>query len=193
MSENTQVKKSKLVPILLIVLIVVAVGGIVTAVLLLLNQNNGGSGEDREPVNTIGYQNEGVVALDPDELQKIMEEMVEQAAEGMMDLSYKHVAYSTDGVNFACDLGNPVSNRYDMYFQIVLNNEEQDQVLLTGLLPPGSEMETFKSEIEFEVGDYEAILIFTQVDDDHATIVGQSMVILNLIVTDFGYETLPEE
>ena len=193
MSDNAQVKNNKLVPILLIILIVVAVGGIITAVLLLLNQNDGGSGEDREPVNTIGYQNEGVVALDPDELQKILEGMVEEAAEGMMDLSYKHVAYSTDGVNFACDLGNPLSNRYDMYFNIFLNTEEQEQVLLTGLLPPGSEMESFKSEIKFDIGEYESVLVFTQVADDHATIVGQSMVILNLIVTDFNYETLPEE
>ena len=187
MSDNTQVKNSKLVPILLIILIVVAVGGIITALFLLLNKD-GGSGEDGEPAHTIGYQNEGVVALSPDDLQKIMEDMVVQAEEGMVDLNYRHMAYSTDGVNFACDLGNSAANRYDMYFNIYLDDEFQEQVLLTGLLPPGSELESFVSEIPLDPGEYESVLVFTQVADDHATIVGQAMVVLTLVVLDGEYD-----
>ena len=184
MSENIKEKKSKLVPILLIIIAVLLAGGIIAAVLILLNQNKTEGADDREPSFTIGYEQNGVVALDPDDFQQLMEGLVIQAQEGMMDLTFRTIAISEDGVNFACDLGNDIANRYDMYLNIYLDEAMEQQVLLTGLLPPGAKLESFKSEIPLEVGEYESILVFTQVDDDHATIVGQSMVSLTLKVLD---------
>ncbi|MCH5349917.1 MAG: hypothetical protein J1E40_11385 [Oscillospiraceae bacterium] len=191
MSENVQEKKSssKLVPILLIVVIVLLIGGIVAAVVLLTKNNSGDdpSAEgDGEAIVTIGYEGNGVVALDEDELKRILEEMQREADEGMIDLTYKNVAVSTDGVHFACDLGNSPSNRYDMYFNIYLDNDINKQVLLTGLVPPGSSLSTFESEIPFEPGNYTSTLVITQVGDDHGTIVGQVMVVLELIVGEPG-------
>ena len=180
MSENTQGNKNKLVPILIIIIGVLLIGGAVAAVFLFTGGNGGG--EDGEPAFTIGYEADVKVAENADDLQEIFEAMAAQ--EGMVDLSYKHVAASTDGTNFVCSIGNPVSNRYDMYLNIYLNNEEQDQILLTGLLPPGTMIEEFKSEIKLDPGEYESFLVFTQIDDDHATIVGQAIVVLTLIVTD---------
>lgn len=189
MSENVQEKKSssKLVPILLIVVIVLLIGGIVAAVLLMKNNGDDSAAEgDGEAIVTIGYEGNGVVALDEDELKRILEEMQREADEGMIDLTYKNVAVSTDGVHFACDLGNSPSNRYDMYFNIYLDNDINKQVLLTGLVPPGSSLSTFESEIPFEPGNYTSTLVITQVGDDHGTIVGQVMVVLELIVGEPG-------
>ena len=76
MSENVQEKQksSKLVIILLIVLIVLILAGIVTAIVLFGKQNNDDSsaeGED-DPAVTIGYEGNGVVALDEGEFVKTM-------------------------------------------------------------------------------------------------------------------------
>ena len=186
MSENVQEKKSsKLVVILLIVLIVLVIGGVITAIVLLNKDKDdiSADGEEAETSFTIGYHGQGVVALDEDEFKRIFEEMQREAEEGMIDLSYKNVAVSEDGVHFECELGNPISNRYDVYYNIYLNNDMDQQILLTGLIPPDSELSEFDSEIPLEPGEYTSTLVITQIEDDHATIHGQAYVVLNLIVT----------
>ena len=185
MSENVKEKKSsKLVIILLAVVIVLLIVGIIIGVILFSKRNNDDSTEDGEPVVTIGYEGAGVVALGEDEFKKTMEEMIRQAEEGLMDLRYKNIAESTDGVHFNCMIGNSENNLYDMYFNIYLNTDLEQQVLLTGLVPPGEMIETFESEIPLDPGDHEATLVFTQVKDDHATICGQVMVVLHLVVNE---------
>ena len=185
MSENVQEKKSsKLVVILLIVLIVLVIGGVITAIVLLNKNNDDISAEgDEETAVTIGYQGQGVVALGEDEFRRIWDQMQREAEEGMIDLSYKNVAVSEDGVHFECQLGNPISNKYDVYYNIYLDNDLEQQVLLTGLVPPDSQISTFESEIPLDVGEYESTLVITQIEDDHATIHGQAYVVLKLIVT----------
>ena len=188
MSENVQEKQksSKLVVILLIVLIVLILAGIVTGIVIFGKKNNDGSSAEGEvePAVTIGYQGNGVVALGEDEFVKTMEEMIKQAEEGMMDLRYKNIADSNDGVNFNCMIGNSENNIYDMYFNIYLETDLDKQILLTGLVPPGSMIEEFESEIPLDPGEYTATLVFTQVKEDHATICGQVMVVLTLVVNE---------
>ncbi|MDE6596676.1 MAG: hypothetical protein K2K44_11815, partial [Oscillospiraceae bacterium] len=132
MSENVQEKQksSKLVIILLIVLIVLILAGIVTGIVLFGKKNNDDFSAEGEPAVTIGYEGAGVVALGVDEFVNTMEEIIRQAEEGMMDLRYKNVAYSDDGVNFSCMIGNSENNLYDMYFNIYLGTDLDKQVLL---------------------------------------------------------------
>ena len=187
MSENVHDKKSsKLVIILLIIIAVLLIAGIVTAVILFGKQGDdslsadGADGEETKV--TIGYEGYGIGVLSEDELQAQWERMIEEAKEGMIDLEYKNQMISYDGDNFECKIGNAISNKYDMYANIYLDDELQQQVVLTGLVPPGSEIDSFKSEIHFDPGEYEAILVFTQVGDDHASIVGQTMLRVALLV-----------
>lgn len=188
MSEKEIVEVVKKAPaksviILSAIIGVLVIGLVVTAVLFLLNP--GGSADDgRTPDITIGYEQNGVVAIKPDDINAIFGQMVDEAQDGMMDLSYKHIALSADGVNFVCSLGNSASNKYDMYMNLYLDNSLEQQLLLTGLIPPGSKIEEFESEIPLDPGTYDAILVFTQVASDHATIKGQVMVVLHLVVTD---------
>ena len=184
MSENVQEKQksSKLVIILLIVLIVLILAGIVTAIVLFGKQNNDDSSAEGEPAVTIGYEGNGVVALDEGEFVKTMEEMIRQAEEGMVDLRYKNTAESDDGVNFICYIGNSENNIHDMYFNIYLNDDFEQQILLTGLVPPGAMIETFESEIPLDPGEYSATLVFSQVGEDHASMLGQVLVTITLVV-----------
>ena len=188
MSDSATGKRgpSKAVVILLIVIAVLVAGGGVTVAWLLLGQDKDGEG-DEEPARTIGYQNEGIIIVDENDLDKI------PPPAGMIDLNYKNVAESTDGVNFTCEIANSASNEYDMYFTIYLDETFEDQLLLTGLVPPGGEMRNFTSEIPLENGIYETVLTMTQVDDDHGTIVGQVSVVLNLYVYDESKESEENE
>ena len=189
MAENVQKKdSSKTVTILLIVLILLVIGGIAAGAILLSNRNvdedsSLAQGEETTAF-TIGYEMNGVVALGEEALQDAFNEMARKAEEGMMDVQYQNVIHSKDGVNFTCSLGNSETNRYDMYLNIYLDYDLDQQMLLTGLIPPESKIDSFKSEIPLKPGRYEAMLVFTQIEDDHATIHGQSKVALIVIVGD---------
>lgn len=174
-------KSSKTVIILLIIIIVLLLAGGVTAVILLTRDN----GEQTEKLDASGgiiHYDEAAVALDEDSLRAQLEDAQKKAEEGQMALRYQKTAYSSDGTNFICDIGNSTANSYDMYINIYKDPELTEQVLLTGLIPPGSGIKEFESEIPFRPGTYETTLVLTQVEDDHSTFHAQLMVTLELVV-----------
>lgn len=186
MAENTQEakKSSKAIMILLIILILLLIGGIVTVTVILLNKDDTSDAEaNSEPKVgiTLPYDN-GAVLLDEDSLQKQVEAMYERAKEGSMVLQFKSTAVSKDGEHFECEIGNAIENNYDMYINIYKDDTLEDQILLTGLIPPGSGIYEFESETPIFPGTYEAILVLTQVEDDHETIHAQVAVVLTLEV-----------
>lgn len=167
---------------------VAVVGGAAVTTAVLLNNNNSNISDtenedngNNAPAVTIGFEQNGVVVMEDDDFAAMMEEAQRQASEGMMDLSYKTTVISVDGVNFECDFGNPISNPYYMYFNIYLDGEE---ILRTGLVEPGMELNSFKSSVKLAPGAYEAVMVFTQVEDDMATLCGQVMVAIDVVVYD---------
>ena len=94
----------------------------------------------------LGYAEGTTVVEDPDALQKAVDEMYAHAAEGGVTLEYKNDARSTDGENFSCYIANAAENRYDMYLQIFADSELTDQLLLTGLIRPGSAFDNISLE-----------------------------------------------
>lgn len=185
MSETIKEEKksSKAVIILLIIVILLLLAGGITAAVLFMKN-------DKEPVPDEGNKNfmiqydEAAVALDEDELKKQFGDALKKAEEGQIALRYKNVAYSTDGVNFTCDIGNSTANTKDLYFNIYTDSTFEEQILLTGLVPPGQGITEFTSEIPFEPGTHEAVLVFTRVDDDHSTMLGQAKVTYSLVVEE---------
>lgn len=181
MSENVKEKQKSsktLIIILLIIILLLLAAGIVAAV-ILLKKDDGAQLPDNGGI--IQYE-AGVVNLE--DAQKVMDELSESAKNGNMIVSYKGYAYSKDGKHFECSINNNIGNEYDMYINIYKDSSFEEQILLTGLIPPGSGIEEFDSEIKLDPGEYETTLVFTQVEDDHSTIHAQSMVVLRLIVEE---------
>lgn len=182
MAETVQENKksSKAIIILLIIIIVLLLAGGVTAV-VLLTRDNGDQPEKLDASGGIIHYDEAAVALDEDSLRSQFEDAA-KAAEGTMALKYQSEARSSDGTNFSCYIGNSEANEYDMYANIYLDEALTEQVLLTGLIPPGSGIQEFESEIPLSPGTYETVLVLTQVEDDHSTFHAQVMVTLTLVV-----------
>lgn len=179
MAENVQENKkpSKTVVILLVIIIVLLlVGGGAAAYYFTRN--------DTEKIDASGgiiKYDEAAVALDEFSLRSQYADAV-KAAEGTMALKYQAEARSSDGTHFSCYIGNSEANEYDMYANIYLDEEFTQQVLLTGLIPPGSGIQEFDSEIPLSPGTYDTVLVLTQVEDDHSTFHAQLMVALTLVV-----------
>ena len=196
MSESVkETKSSKTVVILLIVLVILVIGGIIAGVMLLQNRkiDEDISAEAEETTKfVLGYEANGVVLFGEDELSKMLEEAYAHMEENMINIQYKHIIQSEDGVNFACYLGNPPTNDYDVYLNIYLDNNLDKQMLLTKLIPPGSLLEYFESEIKVEPGTHDVLLVVTQVEDDHATIHGQVQLILTALVGEENINSYSE-
>lgn len=181
MAENVQEKKSsKAIIILLIIIIVLLLGGGVFAV-LYFNEDGGEDVPDTPQETGLVHYDGAAVVLDEENFGEQFQKLVDDANKGVA-IQFKNVAYSYDGTHFNCKIGNPEYSSYDVYYGIYLDETFQDQVLLTGLFPPGTAIEEFDSEIPFEPGEYKVVLVLTQVEDDHSTFHAQSFVNLDLIV-----------
>ena len=183
MAENVKDSKSSktLVIILIIVIVLLLAGGSVAAVLLLNKEDNtSADGDPAETAAVLGYE-EGVVLIDPDKAQQQVDEMLKKSGSGI-PLMFKNTAFSTDGINFTGEIGNPSRSAYDVYYDLYMDESLEDQLYISALIPPGSKIEKFEINRQLDPGDYEAVLVLTQVEDDHSTLRAQSLVYLTLHV-----------
>lgn len=182
MSENVKEEKKSLktvIILLIIVILLLIAAGIGVAVFFV--KKTSPLPDDGDNGGLIQYET-GLVALD--NVQELYDELQEKANEGQMVVSYKGYAYSEDGTHFSCEIDNSYANPYDMYINIYKDSSFEEQILLTGLIPPGSGITEFDSEIKLDPGEHETTLVLTQVEDDHSTLHAQSMLVLRLVVIE---------
>ena len=113
----------------------------------------------------IGYATE-VVTSDPVTLQQQVDAMVERSQQPGLALEYKDTAFSTDGKNFECYIGNSADNIYDMFFTLYKDPEMTEILFLSELLRPGSRFEKITLEETLEPGTYDVYLVHTEVKDN---------------------------
>lgn len=176
--------RKKLLIIVIISAAALILSGIAAVLLIIGNYEkspNNPSGVDTQKYFEDGKlkYDDGAVVLGTDNPNQILEEI----QEGYLSLSHKTQAVSSDGENFECYILNGIENKYDFFINIYKDKTAEEQLLLTGLIPPGSGIDHFKSEIKLEPGEYEALLVITQVEDDHETLRGNQLFLaLHLIV-----------
>lgn len=114
----------------------------------------------------IGYAS-NVVTDSPETLQKAVDEMYEKAANDPgVSLEYKDTAFSSDGKNFKCYIGNSEKNAYDMFITIYEDPQMENILFLSELLRPGSRFEEITLEKTLEPGTHDVYLVHTQVQDN---------------------------
>ena len=196
MAEENKDSKSKVIIVVLITVIVLLVAGVGVGAVFILNSSNEGSDRSEIPTTAetlkddnndnpliLDYDN-SAVALDEDSLSKAVEELREKSKNGYVNLKFKNLATSNDGINFDCYLGNSDGNVYDMFFNIYKDATLSEQIYLSGLVSPGNVIESFESEIKLDPGEYSCMILFTSVSDDHTTMMSQIPVEITLVVNE---------
>ena len=139
------------------------------------------SSDKNNDVPVLDYDN-SAVALDEEDLEKQFQELQDKVNEGQVSLEFQNAAFSENGTDFTCYLANSSSNTEDMFFNIYTDGTFTEQIYLSGLLSPGSVITSFKSDVKFKPGNYEVIVLFTTVSDDHKTMTSQTPVAITLKV-----------
>lgn len=168
-------KKKKIFLLLVVILVLAAVG---VAVFLWYKNRE----KDDDDSNKLGYDASAVVVTDPDELQKMVDDMASQ--DGKISLEYKNVAQSSDGSEFECYIANSANNVCDMYIGIYTDASYKEELYLTQLLKPGTGITKFKCNKKMEPGQHDVILVFTLVEDDHKTVRTQTKVTYKMYVDE---------
>jgi len=137
---------------------------------------------DVQPEGNLFEYDNSAVAIDEDSLSKALDALADKVKDGNMNISMKTTATSSDGSNFACKLANAPENRYDMFMTLYLD-DTGEEIYKSGLIPLGMEIETFQTNRKLDPGNYEATLVYTQVNDDKATVHATVSVGLTLQVT----------
>lgn len=180
-------KQQKRVSPLTVVLIIIIVLLIAAAAVLALGRFGGEKEPDAENLGDastplIGYEEGVTVVDDPDALQKAVDEAYAEAAKRGVSLEYQNGATSSDGINFECYIANPTVSERDIYFQIFADDQFTEQLYLSKLIPPGSAKRELKLDKKLDPGTHTVYVVYTQVEDDHATAYQQATVTMEFIV-----------
>jgi hypothetical protein len=133
----------------------------------------------------IGYATEGITIIDDaDALQREVDEMYAEAQREGIGLEYQNDAYSSDGRNFTCYIGNAPQNGYDMFIAIYADDALQDLLFLSALLKPGQAFSDIQLTRALESGAHTVNCVFTQVEvvDGEQAIHAQTAVTLDFYV-----------
>ena len=145
----------------------IAVVVVSTAVIVDTMQRNQNVDEP-PPVSTgglsIGYAQDSKVFTDQNALQAAMDEAIRNAEDHRVALRYQNDAFSDDGINFKCYIGNSTGNLYDMFLTICTDPAMTDQVFLSQLVRPGSGFESVTLDRALESGDHTVYVAVTLVD-----------------------------
>lgn len=182
MEQGSRKEKSgKKGVILLAAIIILLLAAVIVLLVVMLLRKEPEKPQEIPAAGGVLTYDASVVLDDPETLQKLVDEMVRKAEEGMMTLEMQVDAVSSDGLTFSCYLANAVENNYDMFMTLYLD-ETQEEIYRTGLIPLGGRIESFTLAEALEEGNHTCTLVFNQVEEDLQTIHAQVNVGLNLIV-----------
>lgn len=121
--------------------------------------------EEQRNSGRIGYATTGVtVATDAESLQAAVDAMND--TDDTVGVEYKVVAYSEDGVNFDCYIGNPADSPRDKFIVIYADANLTDELFVSGLIRPGEAFERVTLNRKLEDVSTKCYVMFSDVAED---------------------------
>lgn len=149
-SENHSKKKKVIIIIAFVVLFI----ALMVCILLLLKRD-----EEKDPLNR-GF-------VEEDNTDTIMDNMADKVAEGMFEckMSTSWTFDDADSVSPNAYVANVENNRHTIYFD-VYEAETNELLYSSPLIPVGEELNKVKLDKKLPAGDYEAVVMYTLVDEN---------------------------
>ncbi len=84
---------------------------------------------------------------------------------------------------FTCYIANSEYNEYDMFIALYTEiSNDAEPLYLSGLMRPGEAFREIALDEALDKGTHDVYLVMTQVEDDHSTLHGQSVVTIQMQV-----------
>lgn len=161
--KGTAGKSRRNIIVIVVVAFVILIAALVTCIVMLLTR--------REPVQEQGSPARPTVLdrgiVDEDNAGDIMDEMTEKVSKGMFECKMTTAWTFDDGKSESPNayVANVENNLYTLYFDVY--EEVTNELLYSSpMLPVGTELKNFKLDKELPAGDYDAVVIYTMVDEN---------------------------
>lgn len=140
---------------------IVIIGVLVGVIVYLLNPEE----EQQEKRN---------VVVTPDNVEEVVDNMIsaEFVEPGYFETSMTNIWHFSDGAAVSEDayVQNVVGNTNDIYFDVVLADDEEHFIYKSPVIPRGSSLEQIALDEDLDAGTYDCVMIYHLVDEDQNTI-----------------------
>lgn len=176
--RNAGAVDTKMVLVIVAIFFMAAI--LVTLMVLVLtmreNQRLAAYQPSTKVMDRVEYATEGVTVADEDALQRAVDEMMNREDKAI-GLFYQNDAFSGDGENFTCYIGNSDMNELPAFFTIATDGTMEDVVYTSGLLKPGQVLEKIKLDRPLESGNHTVFVAITLLDEvDGEQIIDRQMI-----------------
>ena len=156
--------KSAKIAIVIGSMVIVVLSGVIVA-LILRGKEGAGQGEDADQRNAV---------LTESNQDEIMDEMItrDYIEPGFYNAQMTNEWHFANGKAASEDayVANDAGNTNDVYFDVVLAEDEEKVIYKSPVIPRGGELEGIKLDKALAAGTYDCIMIYHLVDKDQNTI-----------------------
>lgn len=160
-NTNNSGKKWKIILTICVVAIIILLG----AVIFLLTNRKEDVLEESEKRN---------VVVNQENAEEIAIEMIEQE---YIAPGYYNASMSTswhfetgDAISEDAYVSNLAENTNDVYFDVFLEDQEDDPILESPVIPRGSELEDIALDRPLDVGTYDCVMVYHLIDEEQNTV-----------------------
>jgi len=137
---------------------------LVVVVILLLNKKDVAPAETSDDVSARG------TVVNKENFDKAVDDFVTQptVAPGYYTVSMTnkwHFA-SSDAISEDAYVQNKEENTNDVYFDVFLEDDEENAIYKSPIIPRGSELDGIKLDIALDAGTYDCVLIYHLIDEN---------------------------
>lgn len=163
-NQNESTEKGR--RLLVIAAFVVLLAALAVCIVLLLSRKD----DSQEKVIERSAASEALERgfVDEESAGDIMEEMADKVAEGMFEceMTMSWTFEDANSVSPNAYVANSENNLHTLYFDVY--DRSNDELLYSSpMLPVGSALKEIKLEKELTAGDYDAVVMYTLVDEDY--------------------------
>lgn len=158
MKEQEKEKNKKRGIVVIAVIIIAVLVGVI--IYLLLSQNTKSEDEKRN------------VIITPENVESVLKELDEAQQPGYYTVTMNPTWHFESGgeVSYDAVVKNVEKNTNDVYFDIVLESDEERVLYKSPVIPRGGRLEQIALDEKLETGTYNCVVIFHLVDEEQITI-----------------------
>lgn len=163
--QKSNNKKPLMITLIALCVVIVALLSVIVGLLLGQQSAGGQQAADEPPKRN--------VVVTKDNVEDIVEDMKEATvAPGMYEVKMNSTWYFEDGSSPSRNayVENVVNNTNDVYFDVVLAENEETVLLASPLIPRGSYMDEISLDVDLDPGTYDCVLIYHLVDENQNTL-----------------------
>lgn len=165
MSNQKNAGKKRSTIAIIVIAFAILVAALIVCIVLLMAKNEETPLQEAEGPANSSVLDRGFV--DEDNMEDIMEEMSDKVSKGMFECKMTTSWTFDDGKSESPNayVANVENNLYTLYFDVY--EETTNELLYSSpMLPIGTELKNFKLDKELAAGEYDAVVMYTMVDEN---------------------------